>query len=80
MKKRISVFDRLSKFILRKVKRIAEYLDALTAKASTRSAKPMYTSLVTERLDAVYGSDPESSRIDPLIMRLRIESLPKEDW
>jgi len=35
---------------------------------------------VRERLDAVYEADPESSRIDPLITRIQVESLPEEDW
>ena len=29
---------------------------------------------IRERLDAVYAADPESSRIDPVMTRLQIES------
>ena len=34
---------------------------------------------IRERLDPVYAADPESSRIDPVMTRLQIESLPEAD-
>jgi metal-responsive CopG/Arc/MetJ family transcriptional regulator len=35
---------------------------------------------VTEALDQIYGSDDAPSRVDPVLMRLQLASLPKEEW
>jgi len=35
---------------------------------------------VRERLDAVYGEDPQDSTLDPLLERSQSQSLPKEKW
>ena len=35
---------------------------------------------VRERLDAVYGNDPEDSTLEPLLQQMQSQSLPKEKW
>ena len=35
---------------------------------------------VTERLDAVYETKPDDSRLDPVLDALQLQSLPKEEW
>jgi metal-responsive CopG/Arc/MetJ family transcriptional regulator len=35
---------------------------------------------VRERLDAVYGNDPEASALDPLLEQIQSQSLPSEEW
>jgi hypothetical protein len=35
---------------------------------------------VTERLNEVYGSDPELSKLDPVLQALQLKSMPKDEW
>jgi len=35
---------------------------------------------VREQLDAVYGSNPDESKLDPVLTRLQSASLGKDDW
>jgi len=37
-------------------------------------------SKVTESLDAVYGSDPASSELDPVLDHLQMDSVDREGW
>jgi metal-responsive CopG/Arc/MetJ family transcriptional regulator len=35
---------------------------------------------VTERLNEIYGAQPELSKLDPVLEALQWRSLPKEEW
>ena len=35
---------------------------------------------VRERLDAVYGRDDQASKLDPVLTRLQLISLDRDDW
>jgi metal-responsive CopG/Arc/MetJ family transcriptional regulator len=35
---------------------------------------------VTERLNEVYGSDPELSKLDSVLQALQLKSMPKDEW
>ena len=35
---------------------------------------------VRERLDAVYGDDNQASKLDPVLTRLQLISLGRDDW
>lgn len=35
---------------------------------------------VRERLDAIYGSEPNSSQLDPALARLQSASIDREEW
>ena len=80
MKTAISIPDALFEAAERLAKRLGMSRSELYSKAVSRFIEENHTIGVRERLDAVYESDPESSRIDPLLTRLQIESLPEEDW
>ena len=80
MKTAISIHDALFEAAERLAKRLGMSRSELYSKAVSRFIEENHTIGVRERLDAVYESDPESSRIDLLLTRLQIESLPEEDW
>jgi len=80
MKTAISIPDALFEAAERLAKRLGMSRSELYSKAVSRFIEENHTIGVRERLDAVYESDPESSRIDPVLTRLQIESLPEEDW
>ena len=80
MKKWIPNLNRLLIQALRIARRMARFLREICATAVTEPTNEMHASAVTEQLDAVYGSDPDSSRIDPLLTLLQIQSLPEDDW
>ena len=80
MKTAISIPDALFEAAERLARRLGMSRSELYSKAVSRFIEENHTIGVRERLDAVYESDPESSRIDPLLTRLQIESLPEEDW
>ncbi len=80
MKTLISILDRLFEAAAHLVKRPGIFCRELYSKVVSRFIDESPTPGITERLDAVYESDPETSRIDPFFTRLQIESLPEEDW
>ena len=80
MKTAISIPDALFEAAERLARRLGMSRSELYSKAVTRFIKEHHALGVREQLDAVYKSDPESSRIDPFFTRLQIESLPEEDW
>ncbi len=80
MKTAISIPDPLFEAAERLARRLGMSRSELYSKAVSRFIKENQARGVREQLDAVYGSDPESSRIDPFFTRLQIESLPEEDW
>ena len=80
MKTAISIPDRLFEAADRLARRLGISRSELYSKAVSQFIDENHSQGVRERLDAVYEADAESSRIDPLIARIQIESLPEEDW
>ena len=80
MKTAISIPDALFEAAERLAKRMGMSRSELYSTAVSRFIEENHTLGVREQLDAVYASDPESSRMDPFFTRLQIESLPEEDW
>jgi hypothetical protein len=80
MKTPISILERLLATVARLVKRAGMACGEPYMKTPSRFIDAKHAASIRERLDAVYESDPESSRIDPLIIRLQIQSLPEDDW
>ena len=80
MKTAISIPDRLFEAAERLAKRLGMSRSELYSNAVSQFIEENHALGVRERLDAVYESDPVSSRIDPFFTRLQIESLPEEDW
>jgi len=80
MKTAISIPDRLFEAAERLAGRLGMSRSELYASAVSQYLDDNHSKGVRERLDAVYVADPESTRIDPVITRLQIESLPEEDW
>ena len=80
MKTPKKIFDRIFNAGERLARRLGTFQNELYSKAVSRFINESHVLDVTERLDAVYEADPESSRVDPRIARLQIRSLPEEDW
>ncbi len=80
VKTAISIPDAVFEAADRLARRLGMSRSELYSKAVSRFIKENHALGVREQLDAVYESDPESSRIDPFFTRLQIESLPEEDW
>ncbi len=80
MKTAISIPDTVFEAADRLARRLGMSRSELYSKAVSRFIKENHALGVREQLDAVYESDPESSRIDPVMTRLQIETLADEDW
>ena len=80
MKTAISIPDRLFEAAERLARRLGMSRSELYSKAVSKFIDENHSQGVRERLDAVYASDPESSRIDPVMTQLQIQSLPEGDW
>jgi hypothetical protein len=80
MKTEISIPDRLFEAAERLARRLGMSRSELYSEAVSRFIDENHSIGVRERLDAVYKSNPKTSRIDPLFTRLQIESLAEEDW
>ncbi len=80
MKIPISILDHFFEAASRLARRLGMSRSELYSEAVSRFIDENHSIGVRERLDAVYKSDPETSRIDLLFTRLQIESLAEEDW
>ena len=76
----ISILDHFFEAAVRLARRLGMSRSELYSEAVSRFIDENHSIGVRERLDAVYAADPESSRIDPVMTRLQIESLPEADW
>jgi len=80
MKTLISKLHRSFEAAKHLTKRLGMFCRRVYSKVKLRFLDESHAPSITEQLNAVYESDPELSRIDPLFTRLQIQSLPEEDW
>ena len=80
MKIPISILNHFFETSSRLARRLGMSRSELYSEAVSRFIDENHSIGVRERLDAVYKSNPKTSRIDPLFTRLQIESLAEEDW
>ncbi len=80
MKIPISILDHFFEAASRLARRLGMSRSKLYSEAVSQFIDENHSIGVRERLDAVYEADPESSQIDPVMTRLQIQSLAKEDW
>ena len=80
MKIQISILDHLFEAAVRLARRMGIPRGELQTETASQIVDENQALGVREQLDEVYAADPESSRIDPVMTRLQIESLPEVDW
>ncbi len=80
MKTAISIPDAVFEEAERLAKRRGWSRSELYANAVAEYVKGERFLGVRERLDAVYGADPEISDLDPMIEQAQAHSLLKEKW
>ncbi|MCC7142324.1 MAG: ChpI protein [Candidatus Eisenbacteria bacterium] len=80
MKTAISIPDTMFEAAERMARRLGISRSQLFQLAVTRFIEEQRKLGVTEALDEVYGDVPSTGRLDPLLSRLQLVSLPREDW
>jgi predicted transcriptional regulator len=80
MKTAISIPDLVFEAAERLAKRLGKSRSQLYAEAVAHYAEQRSDAAITERLNAIYGAEPERSKLDPVIEALQWRSLPKEEW
>lgn len=80
MKTAISIPDPLFEAAERLARRRGTSRSQLYAEALAAYLERHQEDDVTERLNAIYGADPELSKLDPVLEQMQYRSLPKEDW
>jgi hypothetical protein len=80
MKTAISIPDAMFEAAERMARRLGISRSQLFQQAVTRFIAEQRNLGVTEALDAIYGEVPSAGRLDPLLSRLQLVSLPREDW
>ncbi|MCK4414171.1 MAG: ribbon-helix-helix protein, CopG family [Candidatus Eisenbacteria sp.] len=80
MKTAISLPDAMFEAVERMARRLGISRSQLFQHAVQQYLKDHHQAGVTEALDDVYANDPSTSRLSPMLNKLQIASLPKEDW
>jgi hypothetical protein len=80
MKTPIAIFHRFFGAAKHLAKKLGMFCSEVYSKVKLRFLDESHAPSITEQLNAVYQSDPELSRIDPLMTRLQMQSLPEDDW
>ena len=80
MKTAISVPDELFEAADRLAARLGRSRSEIYATAVAEYLERHKFQGVTERLDAVYATQPEDSQLDPILDALQLRSLPREEW
>jgi hypothetical protein len=80
MKTAISIPDTMFEAAERTARRLGISRSQLFQMAVTRFIEEQRKLGVTEALDEVYGDAPSAGRLDPLLSRLQLASLPREEW
>ncbi|MFQ5600306.1 MAG: ribbon-helix-helix protein, CopG family [Candidatus Krumholzibacteriia bacterium] len=80
MKTAISIPDALFKAAERTARRLGMSRSQFFQRALQHYLKDQRQVGVTEALDEVYCSEPSADRVDPLLQKLQLASLPREDW
>ena len=80
MKTAISIPDDLFSAAERAAKRLGLSRSELYRRALAAFLERHSERLVTEALDAIYGSEPQESRLDPVLEHLQRASVTRERW
>jgi metal-responsive CopG/Arc/MetJ family transcriptional regulator len=80
MKTAISIPDPLFKATERLAKRLRLSRSEVFQRAVQAFVQDHDDSAITSALDEVYGSNPEDSRLDPVLARLQASSLRGKKW
>ncbi|MEE4377292.1 MAG: ribbon-helix-helix protein, CopG family [Candidatus Competibacteraceae bacterium] len=80
MKTTISLPDDLFEVADRLATRLGRSRSELYATAVAEYPEKQRFQGVTERLDAVYETQPEDSQLDPVLDALQLQALPREKW
>ena len=80
MKTAISIPDTMFEAAERMARRLGISRSQLFQQAVARFMDEQRKLGVTEALDEIYGDVPSTSRLDSLLSRLQLVSLPREDW
>jgi metal-responsive CopG/Arc/MetJ family transcriptional regulator len=80
MKTAISIPDPVFEAAERLAERLGKSRSQLYTEAIGQYIKQHRSEGVTERLNAIYGTEPGLSKLDPVLEALQWRSLPKEEW
>ena len=80
MKIAISIPDSMFEAAERMARRLGISRSQLFQRAVQKYIEEQRRLGVTEALNEVYGGIPSASQVDPVLSRLQLGSLPKEDW
>jgi len=80
MKTAISIPDALFEAAERMARRLGISRSQLFQQAVQRYIEEQRKLGVTEALDEIYTKDPSASQVNPVLNRLQLVSLPREDW
>ncbi len=80
MKTAISIPDEVFEEAERLAKERGMSRSELFSKALAQYIKEQRFLGVRERLDAVYGAEPERASLDPVLAEIQARSLPDETW
>ena len=80
MKTAISIPDELFGEAERASRRLGLSRSELYRRALAAFLESHSERVVTQALDAIYGSEPEESRLDPVLEELQRASVPRERW
>jgi antitoxin MazE6 len=80
MKTAISIPDPVFEAAEELAKRLGKSRSQFYSEAVARYVEQQSETAVTERLNAIYGAEPQLSKLDPIVEALQWRSLPKEEW
>jgi metal-responsive CopG/Arc/MetJ family transcriptional regulator len=80
MKTAISIPDPVFEAAERLAERLGKSRSQLYTEAIAQYIEQHRSEGVTERLNAIYGTEPGLSKLDPVLDALQWRSLPKEEW
>lgn len=80
MKTAISLPDPLYEAAERLARRLGKSRSELYAEALRAHLERHEGQSITERLNEIYGEEPELAELDPVLRELQHRSLPKEEW
>jgi predicted transcriptional regulator len=80
MKTAISVPDPIFEAVERLAQRLGKSRSQLYTEALQTYLAQQRDAGVTERLDEIYGAEPQLSELDTVLDTIQWQSLPKEEW
>ncbi len=80
MKTAISLPDAMFQAVERLARRLGISRSQLFQQAMQQYLRDQRQMGVTEALDEVYAAEPAASKVSPVLSRLQMASLPREEW